>query len=234
MDFSEGHWDIIDIIMEMKEKDEYLDKVEKRARNNFARVLNVIEKASSSSMDYSDRLYYAESKEYKLDKSKKFFTTINKSGKKKGKVRKISLLLKIEENEEFIEEMEEEYEYYEDWGQFDLSLHLAYSRAGVGEYMNYEPQHRDFPKGLSLEEFMDYYVWENGIHYEIRYSSYHKSYYADWKYQEERPLKILSAVKDIEEKMKMAVLENREKHKELFKGGIKSYLEVYLELNKDM
>lgn len=41
MDFN-SHWDILHKIMEMKEKEEYLDKVERRARNNFKRVIDEI------------------------------------------------------------------------------------------------------------------------------------------------------------------------------------------------
>ena len=217
MDFSEGHWDIIDIIMKMKSKEEYLDKVEKRARNNFSRVLNVIEKSCSSSMEYTDNIFYAENREYKLDKSKKFFTTVNQSGKRKGQVRKIYPNA-LKDNEYFMNDMEEEYEDYENWGQFDIDLILPYAHFDPihNDLGDYEPTHRQFPKGLSLEEFIDYYIWINGIHYEIRYSNLHNSYKADWKYQEERPKKILLAVRDIEDRENWGCLD---KHKQLFNYG---------------
>lgn len=41
MDFN-GNWDILSIIIEMKEKEEYKDKVEKYARSNFSFVLKQI------------------------------------------------------------------------------------------------------------------------------------------------------------------------------------------------
>jgi hypothetical protein len=45
MDFN-SHWDILNTIMEMKEKEEYLDKVERRARSNFKIVIKELNRTS--------------------------------------------------------------------------------------------------------------------------------------------------------------------------------------------
>ena len=129
MDFN-GNWDILGVIMEMKDKEEYLDKVEKIARNNFARVLKAIDKSSSSSCsgwcDLSYSQHLQEPKILKLDKSKKFFWKTIMRGPKQGQVRKI-FPKSIKENEAFMYEIEEHYEDYENYGDiFNIELYLPY------------------------------------------------------------------------------------------------------------
>lgn len=54
MDFN-GNWDILSMIMEMKEKEEYKDKVEKYARSNFSFVLKEIKMVKAMMIEQDER-----------------------------------------------------------------------------------------------------------------------------------------------------------------------------------
>ena len=178
MDFN-GNWDILGMIMEMKEKAEYEDKVEKLARKNFSFVLNHIKKSGSFDFEVveSEGFNYLElSRKYKLDKSKLFF--VNKKGHK-------IYPKNIRKSESFIDFMEDKYEEYKQGMVTDV---LTYASM-------YYPIHesREYPNGLSLEQFTEHYIWDNGIHYTIRYSDYTAAcYYCDYYYQQERCKEVLS------------------------------------------
>ena len=173
MDFSKGNWDILGMIMDMKVKEEYLDKVEKLARKNFSFVLNHIKKSGSFDFDEveSENTHYGS--EYKLDKSKLFF--LSKKGRK-------VYPKNIRKSEVFLDLMEENYE--------------AYLFGAVTDILTYPwdydiPKWREYPNDLSLEQFTEHYIWDNGIHYDIRYSELHGCHYCDYYYQQERPYEVL-------------------------------------------
>ena len=173
MDFSKGNWDILGMIMEMKDKAEYEDKVEKSARKNFELVLNHIKSAGSFDFEGvdSDRIHFTEKDN--LDKSKLFF--IGKKGRKYYPD-------KITENEEFIELMND---YYKDYLEGALTPLLSHT-------WDYDiPEWREYPNGLSLEQYTEHYIWDNGIHYTIRWSNLDSIYYCDYKYQQERCKEVL-------------------------------------------
>ena len=177
MDFSKGNWDILGMIMEMKDKAEYEEKVEKLARKNFELVLKHIKESGSFEYEEveSEGFHYVGCP-YKLDKSKLFFIT--REGRK-------VYPKNIRKSESFMEEMEDNYEAYLFGAVTDL---LTYPWTEG----NYDiPEGREYPNGLSLEQFTEHYIWDNGIHYKIRYSKLHGHHYCDYMYQQERCKEVL-------------------------------------------
>lgn len=195
MDFNDTHWDVLELIMKFKDKSEYLDKIEKRAKSNFSYVLKEINDISSFNFNEvdGDTLYYAETTEYKLDKSKRFFWS--KSGRKMKEP-------DIRENEDFICLMIELFESYEMGAEI---YPLAYPEDRFEQVDG-----RMYPNGLDLEAFTDYFIQDNDIHHEIELgrSGY---YYAEWRFKNELGLNNLMYAK-----MTKNTEDYKNNHKEAF------------------
>ena len=58
MDFSKGNWDILAVIMEMKETEEKWDKIENVAKKQFNRVMRELQKAGRLDYEVGDTLEY--------------------------------------------------------------------------------------------------------------------------------------------------------------------------------
>ena len=211
MDFSKGNWDILGMIMEMKDKAEYEEKVEKLARKNFELVLKHIKESGSFEYEEVESEGCNYGREYTLDKSKLFFHT------RKG--RKV-YPPNIRKSESFMEEMEDNYEAYLFGAVTDI---LTYPWTEG----NYDiPEGREYPNGLSLEQFTEHYIWDNGIHYKIRYSKLHGHHYCDYMYQQERCKEVLKMSDYLTNPLNMRY---REEHETAFEHITNEIHEYFVE-----
>jgi hypothetical protein len=159
MNFND-HWDILHTIMEMKEKDEYLDKVEKRAKNNFKRVIKDLNRSSIMFIgDFSE--YIGHKQQVKNINGEWMFKKV-----KEDEWKPITIdIRKCEKLEVYLCAC---------YWSYRLGGHTDEEYCVNDEYM--------LQNGLSKEEYINRYIDYHSIHYEISYDKYRLDWFLHFYY----------------------------------------------------
>ena len=159
MNFND-HWDILHTIMEMKEKDEYLDKVEKRAKNNFKRVIKDLNRSSIMFIgDFSE--YIGHKQQVKNINGEWMFKKV-----KEDEWKPITIdIRKCERLEVYLCAC---------YWSYRLGGHTDEEYCVNDEYM--------LQNGLSKEEYINRYIDYHSIHYKISYDEYRLDWFLHFYY----------------------------------------------------
>ena len=204
MDFN-GNWDILNMIMKMKEEAEYLEKVEARAKSNFNFVLKELEGGQNVYMadNFSKRLNAD-----RLKKSSCGRYYLKNIGLEKPNWVRLKLdYIKYTNCEDFMEYLNELY-----CGDY-LRGYEAYEEGVAG----------DLPDGMDFDTFVEEWVALHGIHFRIEEKGigmFGRRYYAVLYYKRNEALEIK---KDIKENHRINVEVTRERQRELFRWGKNYY-----------